>query len=167
MNWKRTSLATVIPLLLVSACTSPVVETGDGQEGDTPPSLAESSWELAEISAGDGEEAKSETVEEGLYTLLFRADGTAAMRFDCNRGFGRWQAGERDGASKGSISFSEIGVTKALCPPESISDRVIADFSAFDGVLVEEDRLVLTIDREGVSYVWSRAAEGAADGGNK
>lgn len=167
MNWKPTSLVTVMTLMLASACTNSVTE-GDGASGSEPPLLlAESSWVLAEISAGQAADAQSEAVEEGLYTLLFRADGSAAMRFDCNRGFGRWQVVEDGGAGQGSIAITDMGVTKALCPPTSISDRVIADFAAFDRYKIVGEQLELKIEQKSVSYHWVRTDQEALIEGNE
>lgn len=167
MTRKPTSFVTVMTLMLASACTNSVTD-GEGTSGsETPPSLAESSWVLAEISAGQAADAQSEAVEEGLYTLLFRADGSAAMRFDCNRGFGRWQVVEDGGAGQGSIAITDMGVTKALCPPTSISDRVIADFAAFDRFRIAGERLELKIEQTSVSYHWVRTDQEALIEGNE
>lgn len=154
-------------LLLAPACTGSVVDTDGNADGETPSLLADSIWELAEISAGQEADATSEALEKGLYTLLFRADGTTAMRFDCNRGFGRWLAVEGGTAGEGSISFSDIGVTKALCPPASISDRVIADFASFDRFRIADERLELTIEQKSVSYHWVRTDQDASTKGNE
>jgi heat shock protein HslJ len=154
MNWKQTSLAMAMSLFLASACTKTVVDTDGNADAETSPPLADSSWELAEISAGNEVDTTSEAVEKGLYTLLFRADGSVAMRFDCNRGFGRWQVVEDGSAGQGAIAFTDMGVTKALCPPTSISDRVIADFAAFDRFKVAGEQLELKIEQNSVSYHW-------------
>lgn len=167
MTRKPTSLVTVMTLMLASACTNSVTEGDGASDSELPLLLAESSWVLAEITAGQAAAAQSEAVEEGLYTLIFRADGSAAMRFDCNRGFGRWQVVEDGGAGQGSIAITDMGVTKALCPPTSISDRVIADFAAFDRFRITGEQLELEIEQKNVSYHWVRTDREALIEGNE
>lgn len=54
------------------------------------------------------------------YQIEFLADGTVAVKADCNRAFGTYTT-----ADGGSITIEITGMTQAMCPPESQSDQFI------------------------------------------
>ena len=146
--------AALVTVLLTTACAHM-----DGKEDSVTPlqdgfALADTEWELVQIASGD----EITTVEPGLYTMLVRSDGTAAFRLDCNRGFGKWQGADGDAAGAGTIVFSDIGVTKALCPPGFVSDRVTADLSRFAIFRTEGDHLILTTSDATSAYLWHKAS---------
>ncbi|MEQ8410695.1 MAG: META domain-containing protein [Erythrobacter sp.] len=144
-------------LLAGTGCTHQGAEQGEMTEMDQGISLAETTWRLAEIAEHPGDAALVGEVEAGLYTLVLDPDGRAAFRLDCNRGFGRWQGTVLEKQASGQLSFSQIGVTKALCAPDSISDAVTADLARFDTFSLKGEQLVLS-DAEGtLRYVWKPA----------
>lgn len=168
MVWNRTTLAIGIPaLLLLTGCARSVEQGEAALAPRTGFILADTSWELVALSANETQGAKSERVDAGLYTMLIRGDGTVAFRLDCNRGFGRWKGSASSDQRSGSIVFSGLGVTKALCPPQSISDRVTADLSKFDSFSIENGDLVLKGEPLAVAYRWAKAAESPTSGGKE
>lgn len=116
--------------------------------------LANSSWELASIDNSDGAAPVNAAIEPGLYTLAIRADGTANFRLDCNRGFGKWQSSKDTAGDGGSIAFTDIGVTKAMCSPDSIDDRVTADLGRFDRYELQGESLTLSANDGAIEYRW-------------
>ena len=91
------------------AATEPV--TGAVTEGGHAPLLG-TTWALERIEFANGTELVP--ADPGLYTLLLGADGSVALRVDCNRGAGRFDLdGER-------LSFAPFATTKMACPAGSI-----------------------------------------------
>ena len=115
--------------------------------------LASTNWQLIQITSGS--EAPIE-VEAGLYTLAINADGTAAMRLDCNRGTGPWEGASGDDVNAGSFTFGAIGMTRRMCMPGSISDRVAADLARIDAFKFGDQALMLTGDDGQLVYSWEK-----------
>lgn len=51
--------------------------------------LAGTAWQLVKFQGGDG--AVKTPDDRSKYTITFTADGRVSVRFDCNRGNGRWK----------------------------------------------------------------------------
>ena len=73
-----------------------------------------------------------------LYTLQFDRSGRVAVRADCNRGSGPYtvSAGRR-------ITFGAMALTRAACPPGSLSDRFIRDVGRVSSYFVRDGALFL------------------------
>lgn len=149
------SLALVFPL---AACAYPSDKEPQTPAESEASGLAGTQWELVEVSDRPDSGLKPKSVEPGLYTMALKSDGTASFRLDCNRGFGKWQSTSGAAANSGSISISDIGVTKALCPPGSISDQVTANLSRFSSFELTETRLILSAEDGAIVYQWSPIA---------
>ena len=78
------------------------------------------------------------------YTLEIGADGRATMRADCNRGTGLWAS-----ASAGALRFGPVAATKALCPPDSLSQKYLARFQWVRSCVREDGRLYLATMADG------------------
>ena len=48
----------------------------------------------------------------------------ARVRFDCNRGRGTWQA-----PGPHELTFGQLALTRVLCPPGSLHDRLVKDWA--------------------------------------
>ena len=142
--------------ICLASCTHMANDDAVDESSEAAFVLANSSWQLAKIASGATETTR---VDPGLYTLLIRSDGTAAFGLDCNRGFGRWEGAATNGATNGTIRFSEIGTTRALCPPGSISDQVTVDLGRFRSFEEKDSQLILTTEGEGPIYYWEAATE--------
>jgi para-nitrobenzyl esterase len=73
-----------------------------------------------------------------LYTLQFDRSGRVAVRADCNRGSGPYtvSAGRR-------ITFGAMALTRAACPPGSLSDRFVRDVGRVSSYFVRDGALFL------------------------
>jgi para-nitrobenzyl esterase len=80
-----------------------------------PAALPGSRWRLVRLESSDG--ATAVPADPSRYTLEFGADGTLSGRADCNRIQGRWTAAGT------SITLGPLAMTRAMCPPGSLSDR--------------------------------------------
>ena len=109
---------------------------------DAAPELAGTSWRLVKIMEMD--DSVDEPEDRSLYTLQFGEDGRAAMRADCNRGTGAWTS-----ESPGQLVFGPIASTGAMCPPESLSDKYLAQFGWVRSYVMENGRVFLATMADG------------------
>lgn len=124
-------------------------------ETSTTSELAGSSWQLVGIASMD--DKVEAPADPALYTLEFNADGSASMQADCNRGSGTWKS-----ESSGQLSFGPIAATRAMCPPQSISDTYLAQFEWVRSYVMTDGHLFLTTMADGSIIELAPATTGAA-----
>ncbi len=73
------------------------------------------------------------------YTILFRADGTAQVRFDCNRGGGDYSI------SVGTVSFGPLLSTRMACPPDSLDRPFMRDLGRATSFFIQDGELFLEL----------------------
>lgn len=100
--------------------------------------LPNSSWQLVEIRNADG--TSLHPSDPTKYTVTFEADGYVTAQLDCNRGRGNWKS-----ASPGQIELGPMALTRMMCPPGSLSDRLAKDWSNAQSYAIEDGRLRLTL----------------------
>jgi len=100
--------------------------------------LAGTSWKLVKIQGSDGNAVVPD--DAAKYTLSFAADGAVAAHIDCNRGRGSWKS-----EAPGQLSFGPLMLTRAMCPPESLHDRIVADWQSVRGYVLKDGRLYLSL----------------------
>ncbi len=106
----RSGARRMLLLTMALACTGP----GTGREdGESP--LVGTVWQLERIQMMDDTELRPD--DPPRYTLALGADGSAAVRADCNRGHGRHQI---DGVQ---LRIGPLATTRMMCPPGSLGDR--------------------------------------------
>jgi heat shock protein HslJ len=84
------------------------------------------------------------------YTIQFQPDGNVAIRADCNRGFGAYEV--TDGRN---LSFGPFGVTRAMCPPESLSDRYLIELERVNSFFVKDGQLYMELPYDSGTLVFS------------
>ena len=102
-----------------------------------PATLPRSRWRLVRIQSMDDTEAVPD--DRSKYTLEFGADGVLAGRTDCNRIHGPWTA------SGESISLGPFAMTRAMCPPGSLSDRYVRSLESVVTWMVVDGRLAIAM----------------------
>jgi heat shock protein HslJ len=98
--------------------------------------LPGTSWQLLEIRNADG--TVLHPSDPANYTVTFEADGSVIARLDCNHGRGTWKS-----TSAGQIELGPMALTRAMCPPGSLSDRVAKDWSSARSYTIEDGHLRL------------------------
>jgi para-nitrobenzyl esterase len=138
-------LTGVIGLLLASACAQapPPLES--------QPSLAGTSWQLVRFQGGDGRVQVPD--DRARYTVAFAADGSANVRFDCNRGRGSWKS-ERPGL----LVFGPLAMTRAMCAPGSLHDQFVKHWFYIRSYMIRGGRLYLALMADGGIYEFEPAA---------
>ena len=98
--------------------SSPEVVTEDNSESK----LTEAVWQLQQIRYSNDELV--EVDNPANYTIEFLPDGQLQIKADCNLARGTY-------TKEGSSLSIKIGpTTRAMCPPESISDRYLKELQA-------------------------------------
>ena len=130
---RELSLTTV---LLVAACAS-------APQG--PPPLGGTSWQLVKFQGGDGKILAPDN--KANYTLSFGSNGVLAARIDCNRGRGSWTS-----SAPGQVRLGLLALTRAMCPPGSMHDQVVRQWSYVRSYVVKDGHLYLSLMADGGIY---------------
>lgn len=104
--------------------------------------LTGTAWRLVKITSMDDRVYAPD--DRSKYTLELLSKGRAAIEADCNRGTGTWTSG-----SPGQLQFGPIATTRALCPPESLSERYLAQFEWVRSYVMADERLLLATMADG------------------
>jgi heat shock protein HslJ len=156
MHTRYLGAAIVLAVGLAAGCapgtppaTDSITTDADGaapaRSGDAPAMadpLSGTSWQLVQIMSMDDSTYTPD--DRSLYTLEFDADGTARIRADCNRGSGTWSS-----ASPGQLVFGAIATTRAMCPPDSLHDRYVAQFEWVRSYVMENGHLFMATMADG------------------
>ena len=120
----------------------PAAATPAPAEEAAAPELAGTAWRLLNIAEMD--DSTDLPDDSSKYTLVFNPDGSASMRADCNRGMGSWTS-----ESPGQLQFGPIAATRAMCPPESLSDKYLAQFEWVRSYVLKDGHLFLATMADG------------------
>jgi heat shock protein HslJ len=113
-------------------------------------------WQLVEIQSTQGNTGPD---VRSKYTIAFNADGRVALRLDCNRGSGTYEAEPSGNGGGGSLAIGPLAVTKAYCPPPSLSEQIARDMAHVRSYTIANGRLTMSMMANGGSYIWEPAAE--------
>jgi para-nitrobenzyl esterase len=107
--------------------------------------LAGTSWQLVKFQGGDGAVAVPD--DKARYTIAFAADGSVSARIDCNRGRGTWKS-----AGPNQLEFGPMALTRAMCPPGSLHDRIVKHWAYVRSYVIKDGRLFLSLMADGGIY---------------
>ena len=149
-----------VPALLLASvlagCQTPAGKPPVGNESFS--GLGGTSWRLVEIQSMDDSQGTTRPDDPSKYTISFGSDGSAALRLDCNRGMGPWKSEPAD-SSSGSLRIGPFAVTKALCPPPSLGERVEGQLGYVRSYLLRDGRLSMSLMADGGILIWERARD--------
>lgn len=128
--------------VLVLADQSPSSQPG-ASNGSTD--LSGTSWQLVKFQSSDGKTLVPD--DKSKYTIIFGNSGRVSVRLDCNRGSGPWKS---EGANQ--LRFGSMILTRAMCPPGSLHDRIAKDWPAVRSYVVKEGHLFLSLMADGGIY---------------
>ena len=118
------------------------------------PSLAGTNWQLAELRGQDSAGAVARPDDQAKYELDFAADGSLAMRLDCNRGMAHWTS-KPTPEGYGDLAITQAAMTRAMCPPGSLDNRIAQEIGLVRRYSIEDGRLMLILDADHGMQVWS------------
>ena len=146
------NLATIVTLLIMPFSTSFAGGAGPADEGILPGfssdvmksqndgtsgGLVGPVWHWLGTQLNDG--TAYTPTEADLYTLTFTAEGIALVRADCNMGNGPYTV---DG---NQISIQILAMTRAFCPPPSLSDTFVQQLSQVTSYSIRGTELLLEL----------------------
>ncbi|MGR8950515.1 MAG: META domain-containing protein [Gammaproteobacteria bacterium] len=135
-----------------------VEQSAISSEAGTPATgLAGSEWRLLYFESMDDSIGRAIPDPSQTYTMRLNADGTVHMVLNCNRANGTWTIEPGSDAVSGRFSFGPLASTKALCPPPSLDERIVADAMHVTGFLLRDGNLYLSLMADAGIYAWGPA----------
>jgi heat shock protein HslJ len=114
-----------------------IVTATDGTTLHFVPALTGVVWEWQEFLGGNSQRIVPD--DPSRYIINFEDESNFAIRADCNVGRGTYTT---DGAS---IDMTVGPMTKAMCPPESLSDQFLRDIDDTASYFFRDGRLNLEL----------------------
>lgn len=119
--------------------------TADAQEQVRSAGLGDTSWQFVKFQGGDDTVLTPD--DKAKYTIAFAADGVVNVRFDCNRGRGTWKS-----SGPNQLQFGLLALTRAMCPPGSLHDRMVKHWAYIRSYTIKDGRLFLSLMADGGIY---------------
>jgi heat shock protein HslJ len=116
-----------------------------GQPQSPAPGLGGTSWRLVRFQGSDDKTLTPD--DRSKYTLQFGADGSLTARIDCNRSRGTWKS-----AGAGQVQFGPLALTRAMCPPGSLHDRIVKHWDFIRSYVLRNGHLFLSLMADGGIY---------------
>jgi putative lipoprotein len=141
MKGSRLSVSCLVVLLLAWV-GNPCAQTAT--QAPTA-ALSGTSWQLVKFQGSDDKTLTP--ADRAKYTVVFASDGSVSVRIDCNRGHGTWKS---DGPNQ--LQFGPLALTRAMCPPALLNDRIPKDWTYVRSYILKNDHLFLSLMADGGTY---------------
>jgi para-nitrobenzyl esterase len=112
---------------------------------DAARDLGGTSWQLVKFQGSDDTTLTPD--DKKKYTLTFGTDGRISVRLDCNRDSGTWTSSEPH-----QLQFGPMALTRAMCPPGSLHDRIARDWELVRSYTIKDGHLFLSLMADGGIY---------------
>jgi heat shock protein HslJ/uncharacterized lipoprotein YbaY len=141
-------------ILLGSACANHAQTPSQSADAD----LGGTSWQLVRFQGSDDSVL---TPDDGSrYTIAFDANSGVSSKIDCNRGHGTWKS-----AGPNQLEFGPMALTRTMCPPAPLNDRVARDWPYVRSYMLKEGHLFLSLMADGGIYEYEpMSQQGSASG---
>ena len=130
----------LLAIAVVAACAGQTV----GKTIATDP-LKDTRWQLLSIEYMDDTTVKPD--DPGRYTLSFDAQGKISIQADCNRMNGTYTFMAPSG-----LEFGPLISTRAMCPPESLYNRLANELPDVRSFVIRDGDLHLALMADGGIY---------------
>jgi len=107
--------------------------------------LGGTSWQLVKFQSSDDTTLTPD--DKSKYTVTFGTDGRVRARVDCNRGMGSWSS-----TGPNQLRLGRMAMTRAMCPPGSLHDRIVRDWSSVRSYVIKDGHLFLSLMADGGIY---------------
>jgi para-nitrobenzyl esterase len=128
-------------LLLAFACSARTQIPPKSAAAD----LGGTAWQLVNFRGSDNKTLTPD--DKAKYTIVFETDGRVSARIDCNRGRGTWKS-----SGPNQLQFGPLALTRALCPPGSLYDRIAKDWEFVRSYTIKDGHLFLSLMADGGIY---------------
>src|SRR5262249_21202582 len=98
--------------------------------------FAATSWQLVKFQSMDDTTLTPD--DRSKYTIDFLGGGQMNVRIDCNTGRGTWKS---DGLNQ--ISFGPLALTRMQCPPGSLHDQIVRQWTNITSYVLRDGHLFL------------------------
>jgi para-nitrobenzyl esterase len=122
----------------------------------TPVKLDDTRWTLVAFAPAAGGTGEIRPARPDQYRLEFLAAGRLAAQIDCNRGSGTWHGTDTQ-AHGGRLTLGPLALTRMLCPPDPLGQRLPQDVENVASWRLVDGRLYLDLAGNAGSYVWEPA----------
>ena len=129
--------ALVLPIACSVRTPAPPQNGGAGLGG--------TSWQLIKFQSSDDKMLTPD--DPAKYTIAFGTDGNVSARIDCNRGRGSWKS-----SGPNQLQFGPLALTRAMCPPGSLHDRMVKDWEFVRSYTLKDGHLFLALMAHGGIY---------------
>lgn len=151
---KPSSIAVALATVLCAACSTGTAPSTSPAARDTQAiALTGTTWRLHEIQSMDDATGTTRPAPDRVYTMQLTPDGRAAFQLDCNRGSTSYTMGTTE-PGRGTLTFSNLAMTRAMCPPGSLDSRIARDMGYVRSYTMQGDMLSLSLMADGGIYVW-------------
>lgn len=141
----RVPTTTMMLALAATALLTPAAAQTTGPAVQTNSDLGGTSWQLVKFQGGDDTTLLPD--DKSKYTIAFEANGNLSARIDCNRGRGTWTSPEPH-----RLEFGPLALTRALCPPGSLHDRIVEHWPFVRTYTMKGGHLFLALMADGGIY---------------
>lgn len=107
--------------------------------------LAGTTWQLVKFQGSDDTTLSPD--DRSKYTVELGAGGQLSARIDCNRGLGTWKS-----SGPSQIEFGPMALTRAKCPPGSLHDQIVKQWSNIRSYVIRDGHLFLALKADGGIY---------------
>jgi heat shock protein HslJ len=112
--------------------------------------LNDTRWQLVELISTDGLTGAVRPGDPNRYLLYLHSDGTATLNLDCNVATGPWSSVNSAEGISGVFSIGPASMTRALCLPDSLDQRIANELKYIRSYVVKDGRLNLRLMNGGV-----------------
>jgi heat shock protein HslJ len=133
--------------------TAAVLHSIAAQAPPAAATLTGTSWQLVKFQGSDDTPLTPD--DRSKYTIEFGADGRLSARIDCNRGRGTWKS-----TGPSQLQLGPLALTRAMCPPGSLHDRIVKQWSAIRSYVFKDGHLFLSLMADGGIYEFEPVAGG-------
>lgn len=141
----RTSRLSLLCLVVLLAWASSNVCAQATPPQVTAASLSGTSWQLVKFQSSDDKTLMPD--DRTKYTVAFGSDGRVSVRIDCNHGHGTWKS-----AGPNQLQFAPLALTRAMCPPAPLNDRIPKDWEYVRSYTIKNGHLFLSLMADGGVY---------------
>jgi heat shock protein HslJ len=138
MNKRNLILIIASIMILGCACSKKIVNTNDAKsENQSAKALYQTTWTLIKVNTKQIKQVEG----KNPITLFIDEESKNVNGYaGCNRYFGKFEQ------KKGSISFSQMGATKMMCPPAnmSIEESYLQALNKVDNYFITDSTLQLS-----------------------
>lgn len=111
-------------------------------------------WRLVEFQSMNDATGVLRPNDPSRYTMSLQNDGSVVMHLKCNSAKGNWSAKPSGDGISGNFEFGPLASTRAICPPPTMDQHIIAQVQYIRGYLLKDGRLYLSLMADGGIYVW-------------